>query len=189
MTVLQESTTDTAIGALRAGRPVVLLDDLGPHPERELVFAARSATTALVAGVVRCTSGFLVVTLPEPEADRLRLAAQSPADRGAPAYGVSVDAEGVGTGISAADRARTISLLGTPGTAPDVFTRPGHVITYRAHPDGVLGRATGREAAFDLVRLAGAGFAVAGAALTSDEPLPGLPVVTASGVLAHRLSH
>jgi 3,4-dihydroxy 2-butanone 4-phosphate synthase/GTP cyclohydrolase II len=186
VTVLQESATGTALGALRDGRPVVLVDDLGPHPSRELVFAASCATTRLVARAVRCTSGFLVVTLPEPEADRLRLSAQSPADRGTPAYGISVDAEGTGTGISAASRARTISLLGTPGTAPDVFIRPGHVITYRAHPDGVLGRATAFEAAFDLVRLAGAGFAAASASLVSDEDLP---VVTASGVLAHRLAH
>ncbi|PXY36273.1 3,4-dihydroxy-2-butanone-4-phosphate synthase [Prauserella flavalba] len=206
MTILHESITDTehAFSALRQGKPVVVIDDLGARPDCELVFAARHATTELVALAVRYTSGFLVVALPEPEADRLRLSAQGPADRGAPAFGVAVDAEGTGTGISSDARARTIALLGTPGTDPEVLRRPGHVVTYRAHPDGVLGRATAREAAFDLVRLAGAGFAAAGACLMSErDPLQeagpdeardwalsfGVPVVTASGVLAHRLAH
>ncbi|MBK1783497.1 3,4-dihydroxy-2-butanone-4-phosphate synthase [Prauserella cavernicola] len=209
MTILHESTPDTGVipdpvfHALRGGRPVLLVDDLGPHADCQLVFAARDASTELLALTVRHTSGFVVVALPEGEADRLRLAPMTYGRGDAPAYGVAVDAEDTGTGISATARARTIALLGEPGTSPDRFTRPGHVITYRAHDDGVLGRAAVWEAACDLVGLAGAGFAAAGACLVSErDPLRaarlpelapwatglGVPHLRASAVRAHRLA-
>ncbi|MDI2028234.1 3,4-dihydroxy-2-butanone-4-phosphate synthase [Saccharopolyspora sp. TS4A08] len=196
---------DDAISALRAGEPVVLVDDTGRHPCGELVFAASLATTAAVSFAVRHTSGLLQVALSRQDADRLELPPIS-RDRstpGAPEYGVAVDtAESTGTGISAADRARTIALLGDPTTAAEAFARPGHVLTYRAHDEGVLGRLDAGEAALDLVRLAGAGTGAARACLVSDadptavQRLPearawahrhGLVAVTTSAVLAHRL--
>ncbi|WP_165944606.1 3,4-dihydroxy-2-butanone-4-phosphate synthase [Saccharopolyspora terrae] len=197
---------DDAVSALRAGRPVVLVDDTGQHSCGELVFAASLATTSLVSFAVRHTSGLLQVALARHDADRLELPPIS-RDRSTPntpEYGVAVDtAESTGTGISAADRARTIALLGDPTTTAQQFARPGHVLTYRAHDAGVLGRLDAGEAALDLVRLAGAGTGAARACLVSDadtttiQRLPearawahrhDLPAVTASAVLAHRLA-
>ncbi|MEV4643411.1 3,4-dihydroxy-2-butanone-4-phosphate synthase [Saccharopolyspora sp. NPDC049357] len=202
----QTDAVDDAIAALRAGKPIVLVDDTGPHPCGELVFAASLATTALVSFAVRHTSGLLQVALPRHDADRLELPpiSRDHSTPNAPEYGVAVDtAESTGTGISATDRARTIALLGDPTTTAEAFARPGHVLTYRAHDAGVLGRLDAGEAALDLVRLAGAGTGAARACLVSDtdpttiQRLPearvwahrhGLPAVTTSAVLAHRLA-
>src|SRR5215467_1550352 len=77
-------------------------------------------------------------------------------DRRGTAYTVTVDArEGVATGISAADRSRTIQLLASPSTKPVDLSRPGHVVPLRAMPGGVLRRAGHTEAAVDLVSMAG----------------------------------
>lgn len=199
------NAVDTAVSALRAGAPVVLLDDTRPHSGGELVFAARCATTELVSFAVRHTSGLLQVALARRDANRLELPpiSRDRAAPNAPEYGVAVDsAASTGTGISATDRASTIDLLGDPGTTPEQLARPGHVLTYRAHDDGVLGRWDAGEAALDLVKLAEAGIGAARASLVSDadptsiQRLPeardwaqrhGVPAVTASAVLAHRL--
>src|SRR5690606_16309204 len=108
--------------------------------------------------MVRHTSGFICVALPERDADRLELPPMYPVnqDRRGTAYAVTVDArEGVSTGISAADRAHTIRLLADPATTPADLSRPGHVVPLRAKPGGVLRRPGHTEAAVDLARLAG----------------------------------
>lgn len=202
----QTDAVDDAISALRAGEPIVLVDDTAPHSCGELVFAANLATTALVSFAVRHTSGLLQVALSRHDADRLELPpiSRDHSTPNAPEYGVAVDtAESTGTGISATDRARTIALLGNPTTTAEAFARPGHVLTYRAHDEGVLGRFDAGEAALDLVRLAGAGSGAARACLVSDtdptsvQRLPearawahrhDLPAVTTSAVLAQRLA-
>ena len=147
-----------ALTEVSAGRPVVLMDDSTPDREGDLMFAAEKATPELMAFVVRHTSGFVCVALPEERADNLGMPPMwhSRPGAGAPAYAVTVDsAEHVSTGISAADRARTIRMVADPATQPEDFHRPGHVVPLRAQGGGLqdsLGRA---EAACELSRLAG----------------------------------
>lgn len=147
-----------AIAAVRAGRPVVVLDDEDRENEGDLVFAAELATPELLRFTVRYTSGFVCAALPGEELDRLELPPMTPVnqDPRGTAYAVTVDAKtGVTTGISARDRAHTIRLLADPATVPTELTRPGHVVPLRAVAGGVLRRAGHTEAAVDLARLAG----------------------------------
>jgi 3,4-dihydroxy 2-butanone 4-phosphate synthase / GTP cyclohydrolase II len=151
-------TIEAAVADLAAGRPVVVVDDADRENEGDLVFAAEHATPDLVAFMVRHTSGYICVPLPEPECDRLDLPpmVHTNQDRLGTAYAVTVDArEGITTGISAADRAHTIRLLADPTTRPVDLARPGHVVPLRARAGGVLRRAGHTEAAVDLTRLAG----------------------------------
>ncbi|MCW4355686.1 3,4-dihydroxy-2-butanone-4-phosphate synthase [Hoyosella sp. YIM 151337] len=142
-----------AFVAVAAGSAVLLLDGSTGY----LVFAAERATTELVAFAVRHSPGYLRVALPGTACDRLDLPPVCPApDARTPAYTVSVDAaHDIGTGISAADRARTIRLLASATTQPDELTRPGHVVAERVQDGGLLSRSGPAEAAADLARLAG----------------------------------
>jgi len=128
MNVLTFSTVPDAVEALRAGRPVLVLDDQDRENEGDVVLAASTASQEWVAWTVRHTSGFLCAPMPDGIADRLKLppmVAHNQDPRGT-AYTVSVDARlGVGTGISAADRARTARVLADPTTGPDDLLRPG----------------------------------------------------------------
>ncbi|AHH96151.1 bifunctional 3,4-dihydroxy-2-butanone-4-phosphate synthase/GTP cyclohydrolase II [Kutzneria viridogrisea] len=152
------SVIDLAIADIAAGRPVVVVDDEDRENEGDLIFAAEKATPELIAFMVRYTSGYICVSLTEQDCDRLDLPPMfhTNQDQRGTAYTVTVDAkQGVSTGISAADRARTIRLLADPGSTPEQFTRPGHVVPLRARSGGVLRRAGHTEAAVDLSRLAG----------------------------------
>jgi 3,4-dihydroxy 2-butanone 4-phosphate synthase/GTP cyclohydrolase II len=148
-----------ATQALRGGRPIVVVDNVLGDDEGMLVAAAEGITTQLVAFLVRHTSGFLCVALPETECDRLDLplmCASGAADGLRDAFCVTVDAaSGIGTGISACDRARTIGALASATASPADFSRPGHVVPTRAREGGVLARPGRAEAACDLARLAG----------------------------------
>jgi 3,4-dihydroxy 2-butanone 4-phosphate synthase/GTP cyclohydrolase II len=149
---------ERAIADIAAGRPVIVVDDEDRENEGDLIFAAEHATAELVAFMVRYTSGYICVPLTEEEADRLDLPPMfhTNQDRRGTAYAVTVDArEGVSTGISAADRARTIRLLASAATQPADLSRPGHVVPLRARPGGVLRRPGHTEAAIDLAVLAG----------------------------------
>ena len=147
-----------ALAELAAGRAVVVVDDHDRENEGDLIFAAEYATPGLVAFTVRHGSGLLCVPMPGERLDALDVPPMCPInqDPGGAAFAVSVDArDGVSTGISAADRARTIRLLAAPGTGPDQLTRPGHVLPLRARPGGVLERPGHTEAAVDLIGMAG----------------------------------
>jgi 3,4-dihydroxy 2-butanone 4-phosphate synthase/GTP cyclohydrolase II len=149
---------DRAIKDIAAGKPVIVVDDEDRENEGDLIFAAEKATPELVAFMVRYTSGYICVPLTEAEADRLDLPPMfhTNQDRRGTAYAVTVDArEGVATGISAADRARTIRLLASADTKPSDLSRPGHVVPLRAKAGGVLRRPGHTEAAIDLAVLAG----------------------------------
>ena len=151
-------SVDKAVQEIKAGRPVVVVDDEDRENEGDLIFAAELATPELVAEMVAHTSGYICVALTEAEADRLDLPPMFRVnqDRRGTAFTVTVDArEGIGTGISAADRARTITLLAAPETTAADFTRPGHVVPLRAKDGGVLHRPGHTEAAVDLAVLAG----------------------------------
>ncbi|WP_067901702.1 3,4-dihydroxy-2-butanone-4-phosphate synthase [Nocardia vaccinii] len=146
-----------AVSAIAAGRPVIVTDDADRENEGDLIFAATHATTGLVAFMVRHTSGFICVALPESECTRLGLPpmCHENEDRFRTAYCVTVDLQGTGTGISAQSRARTIAALAAPETTAADLVRPGHVVPLRAREGGVLTRNGHTEAAVDLARLAG----------------------------------
>ncbi|MEY9840956.1 bifunctional 3,4-dihydroxy-2-butanone-4-phosphate synthase/GTP cyclohydrolase II [Streptacidiphilus sp. EB103A] len=151
-------SVEFAIKEIAAGRPVVVVDDEDRENEGDIVFAASAATPEVMAFTVRYSSGVVCVPMTGDELDRLHLPPMTAVneDRKGTAYAVSVDArDGVSTGISAADRARTVRLLASAGTGPGDLTRPGHVFPLRAKDGGVLERPGHTEAAVDLARLAG----------------------------------
>ena len=195
------STIPAALDALRAGRPVVVADDEGRENEGDVILSAQLATPEWIAWAVRYSSGFLCAPMPQEWADRLDLAPMVAVNEDArsTAYTVSVDAaEGVTTGISAHDRARTVNVLADPDSTPKSVIRPGHVLPLRAVPGGVRERAGHTEAAVDLMRLAGlAPVGVIGEIVAEDGDmmrLPGLldlgeregiPVITIEQLIAH----
>src|SRR3981081_422374 len=149
---------ERAIADIAAGKAVVVVDDEDRENEGDLIFAAEKATPELVAFMVRYTSGYLCVPLDGDISVRLRLLPMYAVnqDKHGTAYTVTVDAKnGVGTGISASDRATTMRLLADPSSVADDFTKPGHVVPRGAKEGGVLRRPGHTEAAVDLARLAG----------------------------------
>ncbi|MGC4963651.1 bifunctional 3,4-dihydroxy-2-butanone-4-phosphate synthase/GTP cyclohydrolase II [Gordonia sp. DT218] len=151
-------SVERAIADIAAGKAVVVVDDEDRENEGDLIFAAEKATPELVAFMVRYTSGYLCVPLAGEDCDRLGLPPMYSMnqDKHGTAYTVTVDArEGIGTGISASDRATTMRLLADPDSSAVDFTRPGHVVPLRAKEGGVLRRPGHTEAAVDLSRLAG----------------------------------
>ena len=151
-------TIERALQELRAGRPVLVVDAADREDEGDLVLAAALATPEQLAFVVRHSSGVVCAPMTGADLDRLALPPMTVVneDRKGTAYAVTVDArEGVSTGISAADRARTLRALADPATGAGDLTRPGHVLPLRAAPGGVLQRPGHTEAAVDLARLAG----------------------------------
>ncbi|MDH6291326.1 bifunctional 3,4-dihydroxy-2-butanone-4-phosphate synthase/GTP cyclohydrolase II [Rhodococcus opacus] len=148
---------ERAVADIAAGKAVVVVDDEDRENEGDLIFAAEKATPELVAFMVRYTSGYLCVPLAGEDCDRLGLPPMfaTNQDKHGTAYTVTVDArEGIGTGISASDRATTMQLLADPDTGPHHFTKPGHVVPLRAKEGGVLRRPGHTEAAVDLARMA-----------------------------------
>lgn len=145
---------------LRAGKVIVLVDDENRENEGDFVCAAERITPELVTFMTRVAAGYLCVALDSSACDRLELSPQSGVNsslRGT-AFMVSVDGHprnGVGTGISAKDRAVTIRLLATPTSRVDDFVRPGHINPLRAREGGVLVRTGQTEGSVDLCRLAG----------------------------------
>src|SRR5689334_13146296 len=151
-------SVERAIADIAAGKAVVVIDDEDRENEGDLIFAAEKATPELVAFMVRYTSGYLCVPLSGEVCDRLGLLPMYAVnqDKHGTAYTVTVDAKlGVGTGISASDRATTMRLLADPTASAGDFTRPGHVVPLRAKEGGVLRRPGHTEAAVDLATLAG----------------------------------
>ncbi|WP_105032378.1 3,4-dihydroxy-2-butanone-4-phosphate synthase [Arthrobacter ruber] len=194
-------TIDDAVAAITAGRAVVVVDDEDRENEGDIVFAAQDATPELVGWTVRWTSGVLCVPMRAEDADRLLLPPMTAVneDSKGTAYTVSCDAaRGVSTGISAADRARTATVLADPATLPADLTRPGHVFPLRAAPGGVRVRPGHTEAGVDLSVLAGKRPAAVIAELVHDDGsmmrLPalrrfaddhGLPLVSIEDLVAY----
>jgi 3,4-dihydroxy 2-butanone 4-phosphate synthase/GTP cyclohydrolase II len=157
-TEVRLDTIERAIADIAAGKMVVVVDDEDRENEGDLVFAAARSTPELVGFMIRHTSGVVCVPMTGPELDRLKLPPMTHVneDRKGTAYSVSVDArDGVSTGISAADRSRTIRVLCDSATEPYELTRPGHVFPLRAMEGGTLVRPGHTEASVDLARLAG----------------------------------
>ena len=147
-----------AIAEIAAGRMVIVTDDPRREDEGDLVAAADAVAPETVAFMATHGRGLVCAPISSERATRLDLppmTAQNTESHGT-AFTVSVDAAtGITTGISAADRARTVRLLTDPEAGPDDLARPGHVFPLVAHPAGVLGRAGHTEAGVDLARLAG----------------------------------
>ena len=145
---------------LRAGRIIVLVDDENRENEGDFVCAAEKTTPQVINFMTRVGGGYLCLPLTGDHCDRLDLVPQASANTSlhTTAMTVSVDGHprhGVGTGISASDRSRTIELILDPASNPDDLVRPGHINPLRARNGGVLVRTGQTEGSIDLVRLAG----------------------------------
>jgi 3,4-dihydroxy-2-butanone 4-phosphate synthase len=174
---------ERAIADIAAGRAVVVVDDADRENEGDIIFAASKATTALMAFTIRHTSGVICVPMPGEDLDRLQLplmTAQNK-ERMRTAFTVSVDVrDGVTTGISAADRARTVRALVDSATEPYELARPGHIFPLRYAEGGVLRRPGHTEAAVDLARLAGlAPVGVLAEVVNDDGTMARLPALRA----------
>src|ERR1041385_3429307 len=153
-------TVQQAIDDVRAGKLVIIADDEGRENEGDLVGAAELVTPETINFMATHGRGLICLTLTPERCEALGLPqmAEENAEAHETAFTVSVDAAkrfGVTTGISAADRSKTIQVSIDPATVPADLRRPGHVFPLRARPGGVLQRVGQTEASVDLARLAG----------------------------------
>jgi len=152
------ASIEQAVARIRDGGIVVVVADADRENEGDLIMAAEAATPEAIAFFVRHTSGVICVPLTGERLDQLDLPLMVTANTEShrTAFTVTVDArDGVTTGISAADRTRTIRALVDPATRPADLAKPGHIFPLRYAEGGVLKRAGHTEAAVDLARLAG----------------------------------
>ena len=192
-----------AIDAFRRGQPVVIVDDEGRENEGDLCIPAQFIDADVIALMTSRARGMICVAMAGERLDAMNVPLMSGRNTSplSKQFTVSVEArDGVSTGASAADRARTIQVLVDPDSTPEQLTRPGHVFPIRARDGGVLVRAGHTEASVDLARLAGcAPAAVICEMLTEDGAVArtpdlvasarehGFPIVTVNDVIAHRL--
>jgi len=148
----------TAIEDFRAGRMIVVVDDEDRENEGDLTLAAEKVTPEAINFMAKFGRGLICLTLTEERLDHLRIgpmSAENTSNYGT-AFCEAIDArDGVTTGISSYDRARTIQVAIDPATRPSDLARPGHVFPLRARKGGVLVRAGQTEASVDLARMAG----------------------------------
>ena len=152
------SSIPEAIEDFRAGRMLVIVDDEDRENEGDLTIAAEKITPDIINFMAKHARGLICLSLSAEICDALNLPQMSSRNtsRLGTAFTESVEAaEGVTTGISAADRARTIQVAIHPASKPTDLVRPGHVFPLRAREGGVLVRAGQTEAVVDLARLAG----------------------------------
>jgi 3,4-dihydroxy 2-butanone 4-phosphate synthase/GTP cyclohydrolase II len=150
--------SETIINEARNGRMFILVDDDDRENEGDLVIPAQMATPDAINFMVRHGRGLVCLALTKERAEQLGLEpmARTNRSRMETAFTVSIEAaEGITTGISAADRARTIAVAIDAANGPDALVSPGHVFPLMARPGGVLVRAGHTEAAVDVARLAG----------------------------------
>ena len=151
-------TIEEALADIAAGKLVIVTDDENRENEGDLVMAASKATPETVNMMIRHARGLICVPTVEHQLRRLGISQMVPENRESQrtAFAVSVDAaEGISTGISAYDRAKTIAILADPQAKPEALVQPGHIFPLLARPGGVLQRAGHTEAAVDLASLAG----------------------------------
>ncbi|AZC13420.1 GTP cyclohydrolase II [Microbacterium sp. ABRD28] len=195
------SPLSDALDALRAGKPVIVVDDENRENEGDIILSAQLATPEWVAWTVRWSSGFVCAPMPADWADRLDLPPMVEVNEDArgTAYTVSVDAaDRVSTGISASDRAHTLNVLADVESTPSSVIRPGHILPLRAVDGGVRERAGHTEAAVELMKLAGLPPVGAIAEVVAEDGsmmrMPGLvdlaardgiPLITIEQLIAH----
>jgi 3,4-dihydroxy 2-butanone 4-phosphate synthase / GTP cyclohydrolase II len=148
----------TAIAEIRAGRMIVVIDDEDRENEGDLTLAAEKVTPEAINFMARYGRGLICLAMTEERLDHLRIGPMTSENTSqyGTAFCEAIDArDGVTTGISAHDRARTIKVAIDPKTRPSDLARPGHMFPLRARKGGVLVRAGQTEASVDLARLAG----------------------------------
>lgn len=153
-----EGRLAAALAAMRAGIPVILLDDFDRENEADLIVAAEKLSVETMALMIRECSGIVCLCLSDEKVRALELPPMAPENgsRYGTPFTVSIEARhGVTTGVSAADRVSTIQAAIARNAQPDDLVRPGHVFPLRATPGGVLARAGHTEGSVDLARLAG----------------------------------
>ena len=155
---MQLSTIESALDALRAGKPVLVADSADRENEGDAIISAELVSPEWMAWIVRNTTGYLCVPMEESRANDLDLPLMTTnnKDPHGTSYTITVDASNrESTGVSAKERANTANVLADPKSNPESLIRPGHMVPLRAHPAGVLGRAGHTEATVDLLKLAG----------------------------------
>ncbi|MFW5995814.1 MAG: bifunctional 3,4-dihydroxy-2-butanone-4-phosphate synthase/GTP cyclohydrolase II [Halanaerobiaceae bacterium] len=151
------NTIEEALEEIKAGRMVIVTDDKDRENEGDLLMAAELADKESINFMIKEGRGLVCVPLEEKRIKKLELPqmVQENTDSHETAFTVSVDHKDTTTGISAAERARTVAELVNPESEPEDFARPGHIFPLQAKKGGVLRRAGHTEAAVDLARLAG----------------------------------
>ncbi len=155
---MEFDSIDAAVEEIRQGRMVVVVDDEDRENEGDFIMAAECATAENINFMASRGRGLICVPLTEAYLDRLKLHPMVDANTAlhGTRFTVSVDAVlGTTTGISAADRARTIQVIASDDSRPEDLCRPGHIFPIQARKGGVLSRAGHTEATVDLARLAG----------------------------------
>lgn len=149
---------ETALGDFKKGKGVIVVDNENRENEGDIIFPAETITVNQMAMLVRECTGIVCVCIMEERANELDLPHMVAENTSAhnTAFTVSVDARhGTTTGVSAADRVKTVKVLADDASKPGDLTRPGHMFPLIAKPNGVLEREGHTEAAVDLARLAG----------------------------------
>jgi 3,4-dihydroxy 2-butanone 4-phosphate synthase / GTP cyclohydrolase II len=200
-----EERVRKGMAEMAAGKAVILVDDEDRENEGDLVFAAEKTTAELINFMAKEGRGLICLSLTDDRLQRLDLppmVEKNTASLGT-AFTVSIEARtGVTTGISAADRARTILVAIDEATRPSDLVRPGHVFPLRAQPGGVLVRTGQTEGSVDLCKLAGLMPAAVICEILNDDGtmarLPelctfadkhGLIVLSVADIIAFRLKH
>ncbi|HEI8867012.1 3,4-dihydroxy-2-butanone-4-phosphate synthase [Serratia sp. AKBS12] len=196
---------ERALDALRNGRGVMVLDDENRENEGDMIFAAETMTVEQMALTIRHGSGIVCLCLTEERRQQLELPMMvtNNSSQFQTAFTVTIEAaQGVTTGVSAADRLTTIRAAIADNAKPSDLNRPGHVFPLRAQPGGVLSRRGHTEATIDMVALAG--FKPAGVLceLTNDDGTMAhapeviefakqhdMPVLTIEDLVAYRQMH
>jgi 3,4-dihydroxy 2-butanone 4-phosphate synthase / GTP cyclohydrolase II len=152
------ATIEEAVEEIRDGRMIIIVDDEDRENEGDLVCAAEKVTPEIINFMAIHGRGLICLPLTEDRCDELHLPPQTQDNTSSmgTAFTISIEArEGVTTGISAADRARTILTAVDPNTKPSDLARPGHIFPLRAKRGGVLVRVGQTEASVDMARIAG----------------------------------
>lgn len=152
------NTIEEAVKDIKEGKMVILIDDEDRENEGDLTIAAEKVTPQVINFMAKYGRGLICLSLTPERVEKLNLPMMADINTShfGTAFTVSIEArKGVTTGISAADRARTILTAISPKTKPEDIVRPGHVFPLRAQAGGVLKRAGQTEGSVDLARLAG----------------------------------
>jgi 3,4-dihydroxy 2-butanone 4-phosphate synthase/GTP cyclohydrolase II len=198
-------SVETALEAVRAGRMIIIVDDEDRENEGDLMVAAEKVTPENVNFMARHGRGLICLPLTRERLEELQLPLMVSENtaRFQTAFTVSIDAkEGVTTGISAHDRARTVLAAIDPATKPGDLARPGHVFPLQAVEGGVLSRAGQTEASVDLARMAGLTPAgVICEVMNEDGSMArrpqleevsrrfGIPILTIADLIRYRMNH
>jgi 3,4-dihydroxy 2-butanone 4-phosphate synthase/GTP cyclohydrolase II len=195
------SPVEDIVADMRAGRIVILVDEEDRENEGDLVLAADHVTPEAINFMARFGRGLICLTLTRERCERLRLPPMVPRNgtKMGTAFTISIEAaEGVTTGISAADRARTVQVAVAPGAQASDLVQPGHIFPLQAVDGGVLMRAGHTEAGCDLAAMAGCSSAAVICEIMKDDGtmarLPDLQVFAAEhglkiGTIADLIEH